>query len=65
MPASSCFVMLSTCTPVLGREGGPLLRGWACTEDAQLRATLSTVKSTVLVLLGLRPCFWEQGLQGH
>ena len=50
---------------MLGTEGGPPLRGWACTEDAQLRATLATVKSAVLVLLGLRPCFWEQGLQGH
>ena len=41
------------------------LRGWACTEDAQLRATSATVKSTVLVLLGLRHCFWEQGPQGQ
>ena len=46
---------------VLGTEGGPPLRGWACTEDAQLRATSATVKSTVLVLLGLRHCFWERG----
>ena len=40
------------------------VRGWACTEDAQLRATLATVKSTVLVLLGLRHCFWEMGSPG-
>ena len=68
-PASRCFMMLSTCTQrsvsVLGTEGGPPLRGWACTEDAQLRAASATVKSTVLVLLGLRHCFWEQGPQGH
>ena len=50
---------------MLGTEGGPPLRGWACTEDAQLRATSATVKSTVLVLLGLRHCFWKQGTQGH
>ena len=67
-PASRYFMMLSTCnrgqSSVLGTEGGPL-RGWACTEDAQLRATSATVKSTVLVLLGLRHCFWERGPQGH
>ena len=50
---------------VLGTEGSPPLRGWASTEDAQLRATSATVKSTMLVLLGLRHCFWEQGPQGH
>ena len=50
---------------MLGTEGSPQLRGWACTEDAQLRATSATVKSTVLVLLGLRHCFWERGPQGH
>ena len=68
-PASSCFVMLSTCTQksvtCAGHRGRLPAQGLGMYSGCPMRATSSTVKSTVLVLPGLRPCFWEQGLQGH
>ena len=68
-PASGCFVMLSTCTQRsvtwAGHSGWPPVQGLGMYSGCPMSATSSTVKSTVLVLPGLRPCFWEHGLQGH